>query len=127
MNSRVILMRPQDKLHSAEPKEDRPAPSPHAEGGEGWREEGPSSDGWLRRQQWVAPLPIHFPARSSRAEEVRSIAYFVVSTISHPAKSETNSPPQEIQQKPKGPGRLGVALILAAVRTVFLGGWFCCA
>src|SRR5216684_9346148 len=74
-----LLRRPQLALHS---KAQKTSPSPPAEGGEGWGEEGHSSCGWPVRQQLDAPLPSPLPARSSRGEGVGAVAYPAASSVS---------------------------------------------
>src|SRR5258708_162231 len=73
-----LLRGPQLALDS---KAQKASPSPPAEGGEGWGEEGHSCYGWPMRQQLDAPLPGPLPARSSRGEGVGAVAYPAASPV----------------------------------------------
>ncbi len=74
-----LVRRPQLALRS---KAQKASPSPPAEGGEGWGEEGHSSCDWRVRQQFDAPLPSPLPARSSRGAGVGAVAYPAASSVS---------------------------------------------
>src|SRR6266446_7011814 len=74
----LLLRRAQLARHS---KAQKASPSPHAEGGEGWGEEGYSSWGRPVRQQLDAPLPSPLPARSSRGEGVGAVAHPADSSV----------------------------------------------
>src|SRR6266404_1829990 len=89
-NSVLLLRRAQLARHS---KAQKASPSPHAEGGEGWGEEGYSSWGRPVRQQLDAPLPSPLPARSSRGEGVGAVAYPAASSVRPPYRHRHWSAP----------------------------------